>query len=74
MILDKNSLISPVETAKCLGVKTNTLAVWRSTNRYQLPFVKIGGRVMYRLIDVHRFIEASVINDNELTERGSSNE
>ena len=33
-----------------------TLSVWRSTGRYDLPFVKIGRKVRYRLGDVMDFI------------------
>ena len=38
-------LISPKETAEILGVTEGTLSVWRCTNRYDLPFVKIGSKV-----------------------------
>jgi helix-turn-helix protein len=34
--------------AAYLGVKPQTLAVWRCTGRYDLPFEKIGARVRYR--------------------------
>ena len=51
-----DSLISPSDAADILGVAKGTLAVWRSTGRYNLPYVKIGSRVMYRLIDIQAFI------------------
>ena len=35
----------------------NTLAVWRSTGRYNLPFVKIGRLVKYREADLVAFID-----------------
>ncbi|MBT2988020.1 MAG: helix-turn-helix domain-containing protein [Candidatus Thiodiazotropha sp. (ex Ctena orbiculata)] len=50
-------LIPPTKTAETLGVSPGTLQVWRSTGRYNLPFVKVGGRVMYRPDDVQAFIE-----------------
>jgi hypothetical protein len=34
------------------------LAVWRATRRYNLPFLKIGARVMYHPGDVLAFIVA----------------
>jgi len=43
-----------------LNVKVGTLAVWRSTNKYDLPYVKIGSRVMYRAEDVNTFISGQV--------------
>ena len=30
------------EAAKFLGIKPNTLAVWRSSRRYDLEYVKVG--------------------------------
>ncbi len=50
-------LLTPKQTATTLGVTIGTLAVWRCTARYPLPFVKIGRRVMYREQDITNFIE-----------------
>ena len=44
------------ETAQVLGVKTSTLAVWRSTGRYHLPFLKVGRLVRYRISDLADFL------------------
>jgi hypothetical protein len=33
--------------ASYLGVAEQTLAAWRCTGRYKLPFVKVGRKVMY---------------------------
>ncbi|WP_261835666.1 helix-turn-helix domain-containing protein [Vibrio ishigakensis] len=45
------------QAAEYLGVSPGTLAVWASTGRYQLPFVKIGRKVFYRVVDLESFIE-----------------
>jgi len=37
-----------VSAALYLGVKPATLDVWRSTGRYDLPYIKIGRLVKYR--------------------------
>ena len=50
--------LSPVEVATILGVTEGTLAVWRCTKRYQLPFVKIGRKIFYRSEDVKAFVES----------------
>jgi len=55
MIVQK--LLTAEEVADLLGVTTHTLAVWRSTGRYSLPYVKSGRLVRYRETDVHKFIE-----------------
>lgn len=40
-------LIDPAPAAELLGVTEGTLSVWRSTGRYNLPFVKVGRKVKY---------------------------
>ncbi|WP_206486447.1 helix-turn-helix domain-containing protein [Thalassotalea sp. G2M2-11] len=57
-----NNLLTPKQAADILGVTIGTLAVWRCTARYPLPFVKIGRRVKYRLNDINNFIENGVSN------------
>ena len=57
-LLKLEGLIPPEQTAEILGVSPGTLQVWRSTGRYDLSYVKVGGRVMYRQADVRKFIES----------------
>lgn len=52
----------PPVAALYLGIKTGTLAVWRTTNRRKLAYVKIGGRVLYRKSDLDAFIAANLHN------------
>lgn len=42
--------------AAVLGVQTNTLSVWRSVGRYNLPHSKMGKSVKYRISDLAEFI------------------
>jgi excisionase family DNA binding protein len=51
-------LLTPIETSAMLGVSVETLNVWRATNRYRLPYVKVGRLVRYRLDDLTTFIES----------------
>ena len=52
-------LLDDVQVASTLKVSVETLAAWRHTGRVQLPYVRIGGRlVRYRKSDVIAFIEA----------------
>ena len=60
MHIHKTKLLTPDEVANNLGVTTHTLAVWRSTGRYNLPYVKSGRLVRYREDDVQAFIESRV--------------
>ncbi len=57
-------LLTPAETAKLLGVEITTLAAWRHHSRYNLPYVKLGKKIMYRLDDVNNFIEQCLISNN----------
>jgi hypothetical protein len=50
-------LLNREQAAEFLGVKEQTLACWQSAQRYKLPIVRVGRRVMYRLQDLERFIE-----------------
>jgi predicted site-specific integrase-resolvase len=52
--------LSNQEAARYLGVKPETLDVWRSCGRYSVPFVKIGRRVFYRKSDLDIFIESRI--------------
>jgi len=50
-------LLTPQEAATILGISPGTLEVWRSTGRYDLQYIKVGRRVMYRTQDVEAFIQ-----------------
>ncbi|MDU9390506.1 MULTISPECIES: helix-turn-helix domain-containing protein [Pseudomonas] len=44
------------QAAQVLGAKASTLSVWRSTGRYNLPFLKVGRLVRYRVSDLAIFL------------------
>ena len=50
-------LMTTSEAANFLRLKKETLVIWRCTKRYPLPFLKVGGRVLYKLSDLEKFIE-----------------
>jgi hypothetical protein len=52
----------PSFAAAVLKTTEGTLAVWRSTKRYELPYVKIGGKVFYRVSDLEKFIESRTMS------------
>ena len=51
-------LLDEVQAAVTLDVTPGTLAVWRSTGRYKLPFIKVGRKVRYRRADLEAWLEA----------------
>ena len=50
-------LLNTSETSQYLGVKRDTLAVWRTTRRYELPYIKVGRLVKYRLTDLDEWLK-----------------
>jgi hypothetical protein len=56
-----SDLLNEDQAASVLQVKPNTLAVWRSTKRYAIPFVKIGACVRYKRADLEAFIQENRI-------------
>lgn len=52
----KRELLTVAQVAEKIEVTPGTLSVWRSTGRYSLPFIKIGGKVRYRASDLDAWI------------------
>ena len=56
-----SDLLNRKQAAIYLGVAEQTLAIWKSTNRYNLPVVKIGRLVKYKKADLDAFIESRTL-------------
>ena len=54
-----SKLLTAGEVSLILGVNTHTLAVWRCTGRYNLPYIKAGRLVRYCEDEVKKFINRS---------------
>lgn len=54
--LQADRLLTREQTAELLGVKSQTLSVWHSTGRHDLPVVHVGRSVRYRLSDLERWL------------------
>lgn len=48
------------EAAEFLSMRPQTLAAWAMTGK-NLPFVKLGKAVRYRLVDLEKFIEQQTV-------------
>jgi len=66
LIAKNRDLLDEKQAAAYLDLSPGTLSVWRSVGRYNLPFLKIGRKVRYRLSDLDRWI-ASRARDNGAT-------
>lgn len=56
LVAGNPNLLTEQQAANYLTLAPGTLSVWRSTGRNNLPFVKIGGAVRYRLHDLDAWI------------------
>lgn len=57
----KSVLLNEDEAAQHLFLKRQTLAAWRCLGRYNLPFVKVGRSIRYRLSDLEAFLAARTV-------------
>jgi predicted DNA-binding transcriptional regulator AlpA len=51
-------LLDPPAAAEFLSISKITLAGWRCSKRYSLPYIKIGRLVRYRQSDLVAFLES----------------
>ena len=54
-------LVDEKQASEILGLAPGTLSVWRCTKRYDLPFVKVGRYIRYRIADLERFLESRTV-------------
>ena len=52
----KTDLLNAKQVSEMLGIQEQTLAHWRMTGRYDLPYIKVGRSVRYKLSDVEKFL------------------
>ena len=62
-LVSDDDLLTAEEQAAEWKLAPGTLAVWRSTGRYALPFVKIGRAVRYRRGTSARWMENRIRGD-----------
>ena len=69
IIADQSSdkLFTPDQAAAYLGMSTQTLAIWRCTKRYPLPYIKVGRLVRYRKSGCDAFLESRTIGTMALS-------
>lgn len=58
-------LLDEHQAASTIDVTPGTLSVWRSTGRYNLPFIKVGRKVRYRRADLEAWLASRTrVNGN----------
>lgn len=48
--------LTPKEAADLLKISEQTLAIWRCTKRYDLPYYRVGRRIRYTRADIDAFV------------------
>ena len=51
-----NERMTGEQAAAYIGILPGTLATWRSTGRYAIPYQKIGAKVFYRRADLDAWL------------------
>lgn len=53
---DDRRLITPAQVSELLHVPCSTLAIWRSSGRVKIAYVKVGRAVRYLRVEVERLL------------------
>ena len=61
-------LLTREQAAEYLGIKPQTLAVWATTGRYDLPVVHVGRLVRYRRDHLDEFLASRTATQNSRIE------
>ena len=52
---------SNIEAAAYLGIKPESLEIWRSTRRHIIPYLRIGRRIRYRRADLDQWLTSRTV-------------
>lgn len=55
------TLLSTEDAAIYLGISPRTLETWRCKQRYDIPYVRIGSVVRYKISDLDNYISKNTI-------------
>lgn len=66
LINAQSELLTREQAAEYLGITSRTLAVWACVKRYNLPYVKVGRLVKYRLADLDAFIARRTVEQKNI--------
>lgn len=55
------SMLTNDEAAAYLGIQSQTLALWRSTKRHTIPYVRVGRSIRYRQSDLDRWLATRTV-------------
>jgi excisionase family DNA binding protein len=67
MMDEVEKMLTTKEAAKRLGITEQTLRLWTQKKKVNLPYVKMGVAIRYRLSDIDDFINRSIVNNEVST-------
>jgi hypothetical protein len=67
----QSTRVTPEVAGEYLGVAKDTLTVWRCTQRYPIPYYKIGRKVYYDLRDLDEFLESRKVGGPRKAKKGT---
>ncbi|MGB6736309.1 MAG: helix-turn-helix domain-containing protein [Candidatus Sulfotelmatobacter sp.] len=67
--MSTDELLSPLEASALLGIKAQTLAIWRCKKRYSLKYIKVGATVKYRRRDIDQFLDERTVTNEPVEAR-----
>jgi excisionase family DNA binding protein len=57
------------QAAEYIGITPGTLHVWRCKNRYEIPYLRIGSKIRYRVEDLEAFLASRLVTPRQRTAR-----
>lgn len=60
-------LLTEDQAAEYLSIAAQTLSVWRSAKRYDLPFIRVGRVIRYRQCDLDAWLESRTVRPEAAT-------
>ncbi len=61
MFESRSALLTRRQAAAYLGIKPHTLAVWATTARHSLPYIRVGRLAKYRKEDLDDFLRSRTV-------------
>ena len=55
-----DKLFTNKEAAEYLGIKENTLTIWRNSRKYDIPYIQVGRKIKYKKSDLDKFLNENI--------------
>ena len=55
--------LTPKEVSDTINISVGTLAVWRTTKKYEIPYLKVGGKVLYPVSGLNQWLSSRTYNN-----------